>query len=285
MDHYAGHSIIKYVTASNFSQIIFSSKTFTFSNKATTILCESLTLFKYRWMLLEKLTIIDRDLKQHFKVYFPYGITFRFRIRLLSSASACLITQRYSKCFRFLCMLIALLLSKTVFTIIFVYSHIIQIMPSPSHVLTVCTTLNIAATSLFACVTAFNISCIFIINRAHCVNLMLEQLLFDEPLNDKYMYLTTNHGILPNELHYMHNRHFHFESKNEKTLNRWDAKVAREPIISTSGKLFESDRIWLNGDTKPTATVHRIYDDNEDYHFNNFIESFGMRDFNILFYT
>lgn len=31
-------------------------------------------LYEYQWTLLEKMTIIDRDLKRHFSVYFPYAL-------------------------------------------------------------------------------------------------------------------------------------------------------------------------------------------------------------------
>lgn len=31
-------------------------------------------LYEYQWTLLEKMAIIDRDLKRHFSVYFPYAL-------------------------------------------------------------------------------------------------------------------------------------------------------------------------------------------------------------------
>lgn len=193
--------------------------------------------------------------------------------------------------FRFLCVLVVLLLLKTIIIIYFVYSRFNRIMTPHSSVVNACAALYIAATSLFACVTAFNVCCLFILKRTHSVNLMLEQLLFDEPLDENYMYLNTNHGILPKELHYMRHRRFTTELKTEKSINRPDVINTRNIVDVTNGinpissKLFDADKAQSSSDLIANSNPRGIYEDNEDYHLSNLMESFGLRDFKILFYT
>lgn len=91
------------------------------------------------------------------------------------------------------------MLIQTLITTITVYFCFKDFMQPESHVWYVCAALAISTGSLFSTVALFNVCCYFIIRRVQCINLILIQLLFDEPISREFIFLNSNHRILSQE--------------------------------------------------------------------------------------
>lgn len=103
---------------------------------------------------------------------------------------------------RLLIILVLAMLFQTVIITIAVYYCFKDFMVPVSHVWYICAALSLSTGSLFATTTLFNVCCIFIIRRIHCINLILNQLIFDEPISGEFVFLNSNHRILSREFPY-----------------------------------------------------------------------------------
>lgn len=101
--------------------------------------------------------------------------------------------------FRLLIILVLVMLTQTLIISIQVYRCFKDFMQPESHVWYVCAALLISTGSLFTTVTLFNVCCYFIIRRVQCINLILKQLIFDEPISREFIFLNSNHRILSQE--------------------------------------------------------------------------------------
>lgn len=83
-----------------------------------------------------------------------------------------------------------------------VYMQLKKFMSSFEHAVITSIALYFAASVLFAIVLYYDVCCIFIINCVKCINLILRQLEFDEPLSAEFLFLNANHKILSHKFSY-----------------------------------------------------------------------------------
>lgn len=154
-----------------------------FANQMTLTLsigigCLNLFLFSHRWLFLEKIIIIDRDLRRHFNIRIPY----EFQARISKVATFCLIL-------------------KTLIVTIFVIYFLFELIEFYSNVILVSLLITIIIASHSAVMMEFIFYARTINTRNRYLNLVLQQLLFDEPIdNDKYVFIDPKYGLSSDEL-------------------------------------------------------------------------------------
>lgn len=182
----------------------------------------NLFLYKNQWALFDKLASIDRDLRRYFGIYFPYAVLTRYTINhifimnLTKLFSYEIVHLIATTCCRILTILVVLMLLQTVIITVIVYFCFKEFMSPPSHAINSCAALLLSTGSIFATVTLFNVHCMFLIQRIQCINLILNQLLINEPISDTFLFF--------DQMHFPHefvNRKTNFGHANCETSTNW----------------------------------------------------------------
>lgn len=162
-----------------------------------------------------------------------------------------------------------------------------------SHVWYVCAALLISTGSLFATVTLFNVFCYFIIRRVQCINLILKQLIFDEPISGEFIFLNSNHRILSQE--YPLNATTITFQQHEKAIKwfplmKWFCSNTRTNTKPMRGNRFlhamladDSMKNALNK-TWPVkrGMIIETDDISEMHHLDNLMRTFNLSDVKII---
>lgn len=135
--------------------------------------CLNLFLFSHRWLFIERILIIDRDLKLHFNIHIPFKIL----VQISKFTTFCLIL-------------------KTLIVTIFIIYFLFELIESYLHVISVSLSIFIIVSSRLGVTTEFSLYVRTINERNRYLNLVLQQLLFDEPINnDKYIFIDPKYGL------------------------------------------------------------------------------------------
>lgn len=163
--------------------------------------CLNLFLFSNRWLFLEKIIIIDRDLRRHFNIHIPYEI----RAQISKITTFCLIFKS---------------LIVTLFAMYFLF----ELLEFYLHFISASLAIYIIITSCLACTTEFSLYVRTINERHRYLNLVLQQLLFDEPIdNDKYIFIDSKYGFSMHELNCMYHSSSRL-SKSTSWMNIWHTR-------------------------------------------------------------
>lgn len=186
-----------------------------------------MNLHGYRWILLEKLHMIDRELKHHFKVYYSYEILYKL-----------------------LFVLVIFVILVTCFASILVHSLFNCILQSHVTSVTINFPLYILTSGFFGMITMFNVCLVYIIQRIRYVNLILKQLTFDSIFDDHYLFIELNNGFLSKEI-----------NQTEKTSDAYVAADKRKSInaLSYANEIENQKGNNIRGKRTPTVNVSRPY--------------------------
>lgn len=142
--------------------------------------------------------------------------------------------------------------------IIFVFLHALQ---TVSVGMTVCwcfrgflsTTLQLFSVSMtwsltcgshFAAIAMFNVCCGFLVLRIRCINLLLRQLIVDEPISNEFLFLPSNQQMLLHDFFFM--KHYQFK-RNQHDYDL-PSPTASSSLLSTHfGSNIQRAQIkWLS---------------------------------------
>lgn len=172
--------------------------------------------------------------------------------------------------------------------------YLLDLMKQYFYVITVTISLYIASASLFATITIFTISILYVGQRNRFLNLILTQLVFDEPIDDQYHFININSDILTQEFVNV-NSQWNVNADNSKkdaSNTFWhvieNILVFKRQTIDTSatgyGKRMSEhpNKIWsIHQDNLDT---HRQQSDcrNCETLIENIISSYTLRNIGIL---
>lgn len=213
--------------------------------------CLNLFLFSHRWLFLEKIIIIDRDLGRHFNIYIPY--------KILAQISK--FTTFY-------------LILKTLFVTGFVVFFLFELIEFYLHVMSMSLSIFIIVASRLAVTTEFSFYVRTINERNRYLNLVLQQLLFDEPIdNDKYIFIDSKYGLSLDELSRMYRSSR--PSKSKSWMNIWHIKQSL--CLLRNQELI--DKKWPNilKNTKQQIFLNRAK--SESVIVNQLLKSYRLSDF------
>lgn len=169
--------------------------------------CLNLFLFSHRWLFLEKIIIIDRDLRRNFNIHIPYGIM----VRMSNICTFCLIF-------------------KTLIVTMFVVYLSLELIEFYLHVISVSLSVLIFVAGRSAVTTEFTVNVRTINERNRYLNLILQQWLFDEPIdnNDKCIFIDQKDGLASDELSRMYRSSRPIDSKS--WMNIWRTQQSQFPV-------------------------------------------------------
>lgn len=200
--------------------------------------CLNLFLFRHRWLFLEKIIIIDRDLIRNFNIHIPYKIM----VLMSNITTFCLIF-------------------KTLIVTMFVIYFLFELIEFHLHVMSVSLSVFIIVASRLAVTTEFTVNVRTINERNRYLNLILQQLLFDEPIdnNDKCIFIDPKYGLASDELSRMYRSSRPIESKS--WMNIWRTKqsqfLVRKPEKRPKSRK-NNLKIFPNRAKSESATVKKL---------------------------
>lgn len=196
---------------------------------------------------------------------------------------------------RTLCIIVILVNIQSICISMAVYSKFAGYMSSLEHALVATLVMYLTTAIVFGIVVYFDLFCIFIANRIRCINLILMQLIFDEPLSEVFLFLNSNHRILSHE--FSHQTQPHRQPTPELKTIKWMMPLKlllRKAVeILTFGK--ENDIVtktrMARDDSKLKMALNKIWPIklhnktdciNESLHMDQFVNTFGLADINVL---
>lgn len=186
---------------------------------------------------------------------------------------------------------LAMLLQSVIVTILTYFKAADFLIP-PSHAWNTSIGLFVTTGSLFATLTLFNVCCFFIMRRIHCINLILNQLIFDEMISDEFIFLNSNHRILSHE--FSHNDNFQSEKATKWLPFKWHWYGKINSILSKQMRPFrvrdddgdDDDDNMKNASHKRWPMKKGMWIETDDIserqHLDNLMRTFNLSDVQII---
>lgn len=176
-------------------------------------------------------------------------------------------------------------------------------LPSSLHLFYVSMAFTITCGSFFAPVALFIVCCWFIILRIRCINLILGQLIMDDPISDEFLFIPSSQKLLSQDFFYM-NQYQRQNKQNEQLA--LSSSFPTQPNSRSNVKQTQMKWIWRKsakgsgGATTSSSSIdvsiHRSlarlwplkifgnnHDTNEWHHLNKFVNQFNLTDIKTIF--
>lgn len=160
---------------------------------------------------------------------------------------------------------------------------------------------SIACGSHFATIAMFIVCCWFLILRIRCINLILGQLIIDDPISDEFLFLPSSQTMLSQDFSFM-NRFQQQQQQHQRKQNEQltSSSQSSQYAIGSNIKQIQMKWLWRKRakDVAATdvSTVHRSvaklwpfklfgtnHDTNEWHHLNKFVNQFNLADIKTIF--
>lgn len=193
---------------------------------------------------------------------------------------------------RALIIIVLFMLMRTICFGIAVYIYFHSFLSPTSKRIYVCIAMSLSTGSQFATITLYNMCCYFLIQRIRCINSILNQLIFDNPISAKFLLLNSNHQILSQDFSYNQQQYRAAKSNNTGNNNKWiqlkwlgripgKATIMMKPKINRIATIDESMRKTLNKIWAVKVVVGKD-DSSQLHHLDNLVNRFNLTDIKTL---
>lgn len=186
---------------------------------------------------------------------------------------------------RMLKILVFVVLFQTITFAMATYFYLADFIEQPSYVFHVTLAYLLSSGSAMAMLCMFNFYCILIVHRIQCINLILNQLIFDEPISKEFFFMNVNqHPFLRQE----------FPQNNERKQLTFMEKLTNwvtlkwvwrgKEITTMETNIFSSQSFRVSAHESIKKTLNKIWPPtrkeidttNDMYHFNNLMHIFNL---------
>lgn len=167
---------------------------------------------------------------------------------------------------------------------------------------------SIACGSHFATIAIFIVCCGFLILRIRCINLILGQLIIDDPISEEFLFLPTGQqNMLSQDFFYMNQyqqqqqrqQQHHQRKQNEQLASSLPSQCATATTADSNIKHIQMKWLWRKGakdvdidvstthwsvaNLWPSKIFSTNHDTNEWHHLNKFVNQFNLTDIKTIF--
>lgn len=167
---------------------------------------------------------------------------------------------------------------------------------------------SIACGSHFATIAMFNVCCWFLILRIRCINLILGQLIIDDPISEEFLFLPSSQKMVSQDFFYMNQyqkqqrkRQQHQKKQHEQLASSSSHPAAATTATTAGSNIKQIQMKWLwrkraKDASVDVSTTHRSvaklwpfkifgtnHDTNEWHHLNKFVNQFKLTDIKTIF--
>lgn len=196
-----------------------------------------------------------------------------------------------------MCIIVILVNIQSICIAMAIYCKFVGYVSSVEHALVATLVMYFTTAIVFGIVIYFDLFCIFITNRIRCINLILMQLISDEPLSEVFLFLNSNHTILSHEFSHQKQQQQRRQPAQELRTIKWMMPLkwllrkvveiltfGKENDIVTKTRMARDDnrlkmalnKIW------PIKLHNQTDGINESLHMDQFVDTFGLSDINVL---
>lgn len=193
--------------------------------------------------------------------------------------------------FRALTIIVLFMLIRTLCFGIAVYINFQSFLSPTLKLIYVCIAWSLSTGSQFATITLYNMCCYFLIQRVRCINSILNQLIFDNPLSAQFLLLNSNHQIVSQDFSYNQQQHYQSAKCDPGNKNKWiklkwlwkvqgkTAVMMMKPKINRITSIDESMKKTLNKIWTVKVVVEK---DDQLHHLDNLVNRFNLTDIKTL---
>lgn len=158
------------------------------------------------------------------------------------------------------------------------------------HVVMATLSITITTVNHFSIICAFTLFVSAVRDRNRFLNLILEQLLFNEPLNEKYLFVDSKYGILSHELNRMHrfydSTHFDKFKAWRKIWHTTESTILfrkrSNETPDTYGRKFSGNVTLNNNWPLSVKTIEISNRKNSDSEVEALLKSYTLKDIGVL---
>lgn len=175
-------------------------------------------------------------------------------------------------------------------------------LPSSLQLFYVSMALTISCGGFYATIALFIVCCWFLILRIRCINLILGQLINDNPMSEEFLILPSNEKLLSQDIYYMNQRQPQQQQQQKQNEQFTSSSTQQHP--GSNIKQTQMKWVWrksAKGTTTTTPPAMQVsanrslaklwplkifgnnHDTNEWHHLNKFVNQFNLTDIKTIF--